>query len=106
MKRAAALIALFASACTTMEPAYVRPSPAIPSSWPVGDPYLRAAEAPLPAVRYTDVFRDPARVVAMVTAEVWEASRTARTDRTDRSQAGQQTPRPASVEPTEGADQA
>lgn len=59
MKRAAALIALFASACTTMEPAYVRPSPAIPSSWPVGDPYLRAAEAPLPAVRYTDVFRDP-----------------------------------------------
>ncbi len=38
---------------------YVRPSPAIPSSWPVGDPYLRAAEAPLPAVRYTDIFRDP-----------------------------------------------
>jgi hypothetical protein len=51
----------------------------------------------------TDVFRDPARVVAMVTAEVWEASRTARTDR---SQAGQQAPRHASVEPTEGADQA
>jgi len=59
VKRAAALIALLASACTTMEPAYVPPSPAIPSSWPVGDPYLRAAEAPLPAVRYTDVFRDP-----------------------------------------------
>jgi len=59
MKRAAALMALLASACTTMEPAYVQPSPAIPSSWPVGDPYLRAAEAPLPAVRYTDVFRDP-----------------------------------------------
>lgn len=59
MKRAAALLALLASACTTMEPTYVRPSAAIPSSWPVGDPYLRAAEAPLPAVLYTDVFRDP-----------------------------------------------
>lgn len=59
MKRAAGLIALLATSCTTMEPAYVPPSPAIPSSWPVGDPYLRAAEAPLPAVRYTDIFRDP-----------------------------------------------
>jgi multidrug efflux system outer membrane protein len=59
VKRAVALIALFATSCMSMEPKYVRPDPAIPSSWPVGDPYLRAAEAPLPAVRYTDVFRDP-----------------------------------------------
>ena len=59
MKRALALVALFATSCMSMEPKYVRPDPAIPSSWPVGDPYLRAAEAPLPAVRYTDVFRDP-----------------------------------------------
>ena len=59
MKRAVGLIALLATSCTTMEPTYVRPGPAIPSSWPVGDPYLRAAEAPLPAVRYTDIFRDP-----------------------------------------------
>ncbi|HWU93298.1 MAG TPA: efflux transporter outer membrane subunit [Sphingomicrobium sp.] len=59
MKRTVALIAVLATSCTTMEPAYVRPGPAIPSSWPVGDPYLRAAEAPLPAVRYTDIFRDP-----------------------------------------------
>jgi len=59
VKRAVGLIALLATSCTTMEPAYVRPGPAIPSSWPVGDPYLRAAEAPLPAVRYTDIFRDP-----------------------------------------------
>lgn len=65
MRHAAALLALLASACTTMEPAYVQPSPAIPSSWPVGDPYLRAAEAPLPAVRYTDVFRDP-RLQALI----------------------------------------
>jgi len=31
MRRAAALIALLATACTTMEPKYARPSPAIPA---------------------------------------------------------------------------
>src|SRR4051794_11880976 len=59
MKRAIALAALLATSCTSIEPAYVQPSPAVPPSWPVGDAYLQAAEAPLPAVRYTDIFRDP-----------------------------------------------
>ncbi|MFL6725369.1 MAG: efflux transporter outer membrane subunit [Sphingomicrobium sp.] len=43
----------------TMEPRYVRPDPAIPASWPIGDPYLRQAEAALPAVTYQQIFRDP-----------------------------------------------
>ena len=59
MKRAAALLALFATACTTMEPNYVRPDPAIPASWPVGDPYLAQAEVGLPVLTYQQVFQDP-----------------------------------------------
>jgi outer membrane protein, multidrug efflux system len=56
VRRAASLLALLASACTTMEPTYVRPSPAIPASWPVGDPYLAQAEAGLPILTYQQVF--------------------------------------------------
>lgn len=59
MKRAVILIMLMASACTTMEPKYVRPDPAIPGSWPVGDPYLVQAEAGLPVLSYQQVFQDP-----------------------------------------------
>src|SRR5438105_10492500 len=59
MKRAAALLALLATACSTMEPKYVRPDPAIPASWPVGDPYLAQAEAGLPVLTYKQVFQDP-----------------------------------------------
>ena len=59
MKRIAAILALTAAGCTTMEPRYVRPDPAIPPSWPAGDPYLRQSEAALPAVSYTQVFQDP-----------------------------------------------
>ena len=59
MKRAAALMALLATSCTTMEPAYVRPDPAVPTSWPLGDPYLAEAEAGLPVLTYTQVFQDP-----------------------------------------------
>jgi outer membrane protein, multidrug efflux system len=58
MRRAAAILALLASACS-MEPAYVRPNPAIPRSWPVGDPYLAQAEAGLPVLTYGQVFQDP-----------------------------------------------
>lgn len=58
MKRAVILMALLASACTTMEPKYVRPDPAIPASWPVGDPYLVQAEAGLPILTYKQVFED------------------------------------------------
>ena len=59
MKRSAALLALLASGCTTLEPRYVRPDPAVPASWPSGDAYLRQSEAALPAVTYRDIFRDP-----------------------------------------------
>jgi len=59
MRRAAALLALLAAGCTSMEPKYVRPDPAVPASWPVGDPYLVQAEAGLPALTYKQVFTDP-----------------------------------------------
>ena len=59
MKRFAAILALMATACTTMEPAYVRPQAAVPPSWPVGDSYLAHSEAGLPALSYKDIFRDP-----------------------------------------------
>ena len=58
MKRVTALVALLATSCASMEPAYVRPNPSIPASWPAGDPYLRQSEATLPAVTYQLIFRD------------------------------------------------
>jgi multidrug efflux system outer membrane protein len=66
VKRVAAMLALLASACSTMEPHYVRPDPAIPASWPVGDPYLAQAEAGLPVLTYTQVFQD-SRLQALIT---------------------------------------
>jgi outer membrane protein, multidrug efflux system len=65
MKRAAALLALATTACS-MEPAYVRPDPAIPASWPVGDPYLAQAEVGLPVLTYQQVFTD-ARLQTLIT---------------------------------------
>ena len=65
MKRAAGVLALLATACTTMEPKYARPDPAIPASWPVGDPYLVQAEAGLPVLTYNQVFQDP-RLQALI----------------------------------------
>ena len=59
MKRPAAFLAILASGCASMEPAYLQPVPAIPASWPAGDAYLRQSEASLPAVTYQQVFRDP-----------------------------------------------
>jgi multidrug efflux system outer membrane protein len=59
MKRVAAILALLASGCMSLEPHYERPTPAIPTSWPVGDAYLRHSEAALPALTYQDIFRDP-----------------------------------------------
>jgi multidrug efflux system outer membrane protein len=58
MRRSAAIVALLAAGCTTMEPKYVQPDAAVPVSWPIGDPYLIAAEAGLPAVTYKQVFTD------------------------------------------------
>jgi len=59
MKRAAAILALMATGCTTMEPKYVQPDPAVPASWPIGDPYLVQAEVGLPTLTYKQVFTDP-----------------------------------------------
>ena len=59
MKKLTPLVALLLAGCMSMEPAYVRPDPAVPPSWPEGDAYLRRSEANLPAVTYRDIFRDP-----------------------------------------------
>jgi multidrug efflux system outer membrane protein len=59
MRRAVALLAMLASACSTMEPRYSRPDPSIPQSWPIGDPYVVASEVGLPALTYRQVFTDP-----------------------------------------------
>jgi multidrug efflux system outer membrane protein len=59
MRRSATFLALLATGCASMEPAYVQPAPAIPASWPAGDAYLRQSEASLPAVTYEQIFRDP-----------------------------------------------
>ena len=65
MKRAAPLLALTMVAGCTLEPHYVRPTPAAPSQFPQGDAYLRQSEANLPSVSYRDIFRDP-RLQAVV----------------------------------------
>jgi len=58
VRRLALSLALLSTGCASMEPAYIRPTPAIPASWPVGDAYLRQSEATLPAVTYQQIFRD------------------------------------------------
>ena len=52
-----AAVALLLSGCS-LAPRYERPALPVPTSWPAGDAYLRASEAGLPTVRYTDIFRD------------------------------------------------
>ena len=59
MRRFAAVLALMASGCMSLEPHYERPQAAVPPSWPVGDSYLAQSEAGLPALSYKDIFRDP-----------------------------------------------
>lgn len=54
---ALALAATALSACS-MEPKYVRSETPVPTSWPVGDAYLRQSEATLPAFTYRDIFKD------------------------------------------------
>ncbi|WP_028965287.1 efflux transporter outer membrane subunit [Sphingomonas phyllosphaerae] len=61
----AALCASVALAGCSLAPTYVRPAPPVPTSWPVGDAYLRQSEAALPSVTYRDVFRD-ARLQALI----------------------------------------
>ena len=55
-----AVVGLTALAGCSLVPFYQRPTPAIPSGWPVGDAYLRASEAALPRISYRDIFRDAA----------------------------------------------
>lgn len=56
----ATLIAAAALAGCTMEPAYVRPTPAAPATWPVGAAYpAPTASAPLPSLSWRDIFREP-----------------------------------------------
>ncbi|HEX3367882.1 efflux transporter outer membrane subunit [Phenylobacterium sp.] len=43
----------------TLEPRYVRPTPAVPQAWPVGEAYPTTQAPPLPSVSYRDVFKDP-----------------------------------------------
>ncbi|WP_341208829.1 efflux transporter outer membrane subunit [uncultured Sphingomonas sp.] len=54
----AALCASAALAGCSLAPTYIRPAPPVPTSWPVGDAYLRQSEAALPSVTYRDIFRD------------------------------------------------
>jgi len=64
----AALLASLA-ACN-LQPPYSRPAPAIPVSWPIGDPALRASEASLAALDHRAMFVDPRlqRVIAQALA--------------------------------------
>lgn len=66
MKRLAPLALLTSLSACTLGPKYERPAPPIPTSWPVGDAYLRQSEAALPTVSYRDIFGDPRlqRIVA------------------------------------------
>lgn len=58
MKRSVALLALLATGCMSFQPKNLQPSPAIPQSWPIGDPYLVQAEEGLPTLSYKQVFQD------------------------------------------------
>ncbi|MEH3105258.1 MAG: efflux transporter outer membrane subunit [Sphingomonas phyllosphaerae] len=65
VRRFATLTATVALAGCSLAPTYVRPTPPVPTSWPVGDAYLRQSEAALPSVTYRDIFRD-ARLQALI----------------------------------------
>ena len=59
MIRASSLIAALLLGACSLEPKFIAPLPAVPASWPVGNPVLKANEASLPALRYRDIFHDP-----------------------------------------------
>jgi multidrug efflux system outer membrane protein len=58
VNRICALLAVTTLGACSLAPKYVAPLPAVPQSWPVGDPFLRTNEANLPSLGYRDVFRD------------------------------------------------
>ena len=55
---APALLLASALGGCSLAPRYVQPELPVPTSWPVGDVYLRQQEVALPAVSYRDIFRD------------------------------------------------
>jgi multidrug efflux system outer membrane protein len=65
-RRFSAAIAALALGGCSLAPHYTRAVPPVPTSWPVGDAYLKQTEAALPAVNFADIFRDP-RLQALVT---------------------------------------
>ena len=58
MRRSAALLALLATGCISMEPKLAPPDPAIPASWPLGAQPVVQSEVALPAVTYKQIFTD------------------------------------------------
>lgn len=65
MRRLAILLCTVALSGCTLEPNYVRPTPAAPDTWPVGAAYAAAQAQPLPSLTYAQVFRD-ARLTGLV----------------------------------------
>jgi multidrug efflux system outer membrane protein len=59
VRRALILTLCAALAGCTLEPHYVRPTPAIPTTWPVGAAYPEASAETLPSLSYRTLFRDP-----------------------------------------------
>ena len=59
MRRFLALGLVATLAGCTLEPHYVRPTPAAPASWPTGPAYPAPSAASLPSLSYRDIFRDP-----------------------------------------------
>ncbi|WP_133365850.1 efflux transporter outer membrane subunit [Qipengyuania sediminis] len=51
----------------SLAPQTALPPPPVPASWPMGDAFLAQSEAALPAVSYTELFRDP-RLLALIDA--------------------------------------
>ncbi|TAJ73259.1 MAG: efflux transporter outer membrane subunit [Phenylobacterium sp.] len=58
MRRLGVLLATAALGGCTLEPAYVRPAPAAPATWPVGAAYAPARAQAAPSLTYAEVFRD------------------------------------------------
>jgi len=65
MRRAVLLLAAVALTGCSLEPAYVRPTPAAPQTWPVGAAYPAVQPREGPALGYADVVRD-ARLKAVI----------------------------------------
>ena len=65
MKRLAAILALLATSCASLEPKLGQPDPTIPASWPIGDAVLQQSEAALPTLTYKDIFRDASRKMSL-----------------------------------------